>query len=105
MLFQSNFKSLHLIINEELLVLIHKLMNKSLQNTHNFTQVHDKHSYSTRQGLLFDIKYFRSNHCQNNIYYRGMQAFNLLPSNIRQEQNLFKFKLKLREYFKMQKVF
>ncbi len=37
----------------------------------------------------------------NNVVYKGLIAFNNLPSNIRNNTSLYNFKLALRNYFDM----
>ncbi len=99
-LFLLHFKSLPFIVEEELLVLIFKIINNLLKHNYIPTQLHSLHTYDTRRRSHYNIEFFNSELRKQNVYFRGFQEFNKLPSAFRNETNIKKFKDIIKEYLK-----
>lgn len=97
-LFKNGFKSILLIIEEELLVLIYKIVNNLIKHNYELTQIKSIHTHNTRRRSHYTVQFFSSNISDQNIFYKGLIEFNKLPSNIKNANNICIFKKTLFEY-------
>lgn len=58
------------------------------------------HTYNTRQRNNIKIKRCRTKGGQSSITYSGFEMYNILPEEIRKQENIKAFKVKLREHVK-----
>ncbi len=102
-LFCLDFKSLPYIIDEQILILIYKIVQNLIKNNYTPIQLNTIHSYETRRRSHYDVEFFHTELGRQNVYYKGFLNFNKLPSDIRQINTLKEFKYKLTEYINITK--
>ncbi len=88
------------VVTEELLILIFKVINDLIKNNYDAVQLHSTHSYGTRRGSQYNIEFFSTEICHQNIYYKGFSEYNKLPSYLRHCDSLKLFKFELNKYLK-----
>lgn len=86
------------IVRFQLLVNIFKIINGLLKFSDPLPVASDNHSYSTRRRSAFQIPFFSSNSCSNNVIQRALIEFNNLPREIRHEKKFSKFKSDVLQY-------
>lgn len=92
LLFQQNYRSIYSIIVEELALYIYKVVNNLIKHSYEPTQTSEIHDYNTRRRSHYAITNFKSNIRESNVYYKGFELFNKLPSEIRSQNQIKKFK-------------
>ncbi len=97
-LFENEFKSLPLVIEYELLVLIYKILNNTIKHNFIIKQIKSLHEYNTRRRSNYNINFFSSDMCMQNVLYKGLNIYNKLPAEIKELNSLRNFKNKLIEY-------
>lgn len=73
-------------------ILINKLVNNKLKHNLEIQQISQQHRYGHRRRSHFVVSFFNTNIGEKNILHRGLRAYNALPSEIRNETNIIKFK-------------
>ncbi len=97
-LFQNKFKSLPYLLQEELLILIYKVIHDLIKNKYEPTQNSSIHSYDTRRRSQYNVEFFRSGMGENNVIYKGLLEYNKIPSDIRNSITLKDFNNDLKIY-------
>ncbi len=92
------------MVDEELLLLIFKVINNLIRNNYDIVQLGSIHSYETRRRSLYNIEFFSSEVCNQNIYYKGFTEYNKLPSSLRNIENFTLFKSELNKYLKSKSI-
>lgn len=84
------------------IVLIYKIIKNLLPNylTNKINYVKDGHNHNLRNGEHFKLKYFNKKRNENNLYYKGLNIYNKLPTDIKSAKNLNDFKRSLSTYVK-----
>lgn len=78
--------------------LIHKLKHNLIKNNIDLPTFKNIHGYETRGRNDFIIPRTRGNILYNSCLAKGLSSYNLLPSHIKQELNVKKFKQSLRDF-------
>lgn len=60
--------------------------------------VGDRNERRTRQASNIVIQFRRTKSAQNSLFYKGIQMYNAIPSELKQCDNLIIFKRMLKEY-------
>lgn len=68
---------------------------------HQFTHIEDLHNYNTRNKKNFPSIQHRLKRSESNPEYAGAKFFNFLPTELKQIEDLNKFKLNLKSYLLM----
>lgn len=97
----SKFTSFNIISERELLIVIYKMINNLIKHNFNLTKVSETHSHDTRRRSHFSVEYFATSISNNNVSYTGLSKFNSLPTHIRRENNIFKFKKLLTNHLRV----
>lgn len=79
------------------LTFVFKMKHNMMPNylTSRLQYVQDVQPYSLRNNCNFRFNFYRDSRTQNMIFYKGLKLFNDLPSNIKNETNLKRFKKEL----------
>lgn len=101
-LYSGNDKTIpiHSLCEYELCLLIYKLEQNLLKSDFNFVRSHEVHNHFTRCANYLRAFFRRINVTKNSIYSRGIDLYNNVPDNIRNEQQLVKFRVLLRNFMK-----
>lgn len=78
--------------------LLHGLMPTHLLNMCKFAS--DVHDYNTRYRNNFYVRTVRTNFAQNNLFAKGLLAYNNLPANIKNTTNVKTFKIECTKYLR-----
>lgn len=84
-----NIEQLRLI---DSMTMIYKIKNNLIKNNMNLVTFEDVHGYNTRNKSNFVIPRTRLNILYNSIFAKGLSQFNLLPTEIKDAENLQTFK-------------
>jgi hypothetical protein len=57
-------------------------------------------NYNLRDPFKFKINRCRTHKTYNTIFFRGLSMYNMLPLQLKECNNLLRFKVHLRQYFK-----
>lgn len=90
------------IIQCELLVLIFKILKGFIKFDRPLPRTSAIHSYETRRRSHFQIEFFSTNLRNNNVIYKGLQAYNTLPRDIKQIDSCNQFKKFVKVHLKNQ---
>lgn len=88
-----NIEQLRLI---DSMTMIYKIKNDLIRNDINLVTFEDVHSYNTRNKSNFVIPRTRLNILYNSIFAKGLSQYNMLPTEIKNADNLQNFKKLLR---------
>lgn len=97
-LFEDEYKSLLYLIKHERLLLMFKVTNNLIKNNFELKKMHNVHDHETRRRSHYNIEFFASDMCEQNVLYKGLCEFNELPTEIKEINYIGHFKKYLKEY-------
>lgn len=100
-LYGEPFLPLNYIAEYETILIIFKIKTNQMKTSLKFTESSLIHSHFTRICNYFRAMFMRINLTQNSIYHHGLNLYNKIPNEIKNEIVLSKFKQKLKNYFKI----
>lgn len=92
---------LNFICEYETILIIFKIRGNKLKSNLEFTESSLIHSHFTRIANYFRATFMRTNLTQNSIYHHGLNLFNKIPDELKNENVLSKVKYKLKNYLKI----
>ena len=82
----------------ELILYIFKVKHKLIKCNIVISTVSDIHNIETRNRSNFYVTIGRINIVSSNVFHIGARVFNSIPTGLKNENNLYRFKVKLKEY-------
>ena len=92
---------IHHIYDYTTLIFVYKQINGKLPSIYDnyFTPNHHIHQHYTRQSSNLHVPQIHSKHGHNMTKFTGPQMWNKLPPELRQQNNIIRFKHLLKQYF------
>lgn len=89
-------------IKMNVMILVFKIKNNMLPKylTSRLLYVGDVHHHFLRNVFNFRLNFFKSQKTHNMLMYNGLKMFNELPTELKKETNLLKFKIEIVKYIK-----
>lgn len=84
------------------MITIHKIKNNLLPEylNENLKTNRETHTYETRNKNNFRLPKFKKKYTQNNIFYKGLREYNELRQEIKEEERMKIYKVKLRQWIR-----
>lgn len=98
LLYSASILPLDKLIQYQIFLLIHKIKNNEIKHNFELTYRSDTHQHYTRRISHLNIPFSRTNYGQNSAINRGFIEFNNLPTVIKHEVSISKFKKLIRTY-------